>query len=202
MKFDLNAEIRSCDKNSELNDLRRQGFIPAVVYGTGLEPISISIAKAKFQECYKQSFKEVTFYEIMIGNKQYHTILRDCQIHPVSREFLHLDFLVVARKSQIEIDMPVNLIGEPAGVKAGGLMDVIQRTVKVICQADKLPEDIKVDISGLQVGESIHVRDLPEGHWHYKDLGDNTIVVIHPKKGDSIAATQEISAEPADSTEE
>ncbi len=198
MKFELNANFRSCDKNSELNDLRRQGFIPAVVYGTGLEPISISIAKAKFQECYKQSFKEVTFYEIMIGNKQYHTILKDSQIHPVSREFLHLDFLEVARRSQIEIDMPVNLIGEPVGVKAGGLIDVIQRTVKVICQADKLPEDIKVDISGLQVGESIHVRDLPEGHWQYKDLPDNTIVVIHAKKGDSIAASLGVSTESAD----
>lgn len=198
MKFDLTAETRTTTKSSELNSLRKQGVIPAVLYGTGIEAIPISIPKAKFMEAYKQSFKEVTFYELHIGSKKYHTILKDSQMHPVRRDFLHLDFIVVPRKSQIEIDIPVNLVGEPIGVKAGGLLDVIQRTVKVVCQADKIPEVIKVDISNLGVGESIHVSNLPDGDWQYKDMPDNTIVVIHAKKGDNLSST-EITTESAPS---
>ncbi|MBM4403488.1 MAG: 50S ribosomal protein L25 [Candidatus Cloacimonetes bacterium] len=189
MKLDLNAEKRNTYKNSELSILRKKGYIPAVLYGPGMEAVPISIIKAKFVEAYKQAYQEVTFYDLHIGTRKYHTILKDFQVHPVNREFLHLDFVVVPRKSHIEIDIPIHFIGEAVGVKVGGVLDVIQRSVKVIALAEKIPEDIKVDINHLGVGDSVHVRDLPEGNWQYKDMPDNTIVVIHARKGENVAHT-------------
>jgi len=181
MIFTLKAEIRNTVKKSELTTLRASGIIPAIIYGTGVEATKLSINSNEFHKCYKKSFTELAFYELDCDGKKHHTILKAKQIHPVTRNFLHLDFMVVDKDSTMELDIPLKMVGEPIGLKEGGFMDVIQRTVKVICKASEIPEGLELDVSAMKVGDSKHIRDLRQGGWAYKDGDDVTLVVIHAK---------------------
>lgn len=181
MIFTLNAEPRNTKKKSDLTALRAQGKIPAVIYGAGVEATKLSINDNEFMKCYKKSFTEFAFYEVVLEGQKYRTILKDKQMHPVNRNFLHMDFQVLDKDSVLELDIPVNYVGEPIGLEEGGFMDVIQRSVKVICKAADIPEGMELDVSNMKVGDSLHISDLPKGIWSYKDHDDATMVVIHAK---------------------
>ena len=190
MIFTLEAKKRTTTKKSELNALRAKGLIPAVLYGKEVDTASIAINQGEFHQCYKKSFNELAFYEIVLDGKKYHTILKDKLVHPVTRNILHIDFMVVQAKAQMEFEIPIQFVGEAVGTREGGFADIIQRTVKITCLAKDLPEDITLDISELHVGDSRHVSDLPQGKWQFKDNPDVTLVVIHPKKVEAPTAEE------------
>jgi large subunit ribosomal protein L25 len=102
MIFNLNAVPRNTVKKSDLNTLRASGMIPAVIYGPKMDSIDISIPKGDFTQMLKKSFTEVSFWDINLNGKQFHTILKDKQVHPVSRDILHIDFMVIAAEALIE----------------------------------------------------------------------------------------------------
>lgn len=181
MIFTLQAEPRNTVRKGDNKALRAAGRIPAVLYGTNLPSIPLSLSAAEFYKCYKQSFTELAYYELILEGKKYHSILKERQIHPVTRNFLHLDFMVVSADSTIELDIPLNIVGEAPGEKEGGFMDVVQRTVKIVGKASGLPEDFELDVSDMHVGDTKHIRDLPKGNWTFKDADDITLVVIHGK---------------------
>lgn len=194
MIFTLSAQARKTVRKSDLTKLRAQGMIPAVLYGPNTDAISISINDAEFTKCYKKSFAELSFYELELDGKKYHTILKDKLIHPVSRGFLHLDFLEVPATAHMEFEIPIHFVGEAIGTKEGGFADIVQRSVKLVCQADKLPQGLELDISNLHVGDSLRVGDLLKGEWTFKDHDDVTLVVIHPKRTDAGVDTAEVTA--------
>lgn len=198
MIFNLNAEPRKTTRKSDLTTLRAAGLIPAVIYGPQMESVGISVTKAEFSQLYKKSFGEVSFWEIDAAGKKYHTILKDKQVHPVTRNFLHLDFMVVEKSALIELEVPIRYIGEAMGTKEGGMLDILHRSIKISCKADAIPEDLELDISNLGVNESLHVKDLPQGDWTTKEHADVALVVVHPKKREE-AAPEPVKAE---STEE
>ncbi len=193
MIFTLTAEPRNTVKKSDLTNLRARGLIPAVIYGNGIANVSISIKKAEFTQLFKKSFKEVSFWEIEVAGKKYHTILKEKQVHPVSRNFLHLDFQVVDAAAMIELDIPINFVGDAIGTKEGGMLDIQTHSVKISCKGTEIPEGLSLDISDLKVGDSKHVRDLPKGSWHYIDHADVTLAVVHAKK---VEAPKEAAAAP------
>lgn len=98
----------------------------------------------------KKSFTEVSFWDINLNGKQFHTILKDKQVHPVSRDILHIDFMVIAAEALIEIEVPISFIGEALGAKEGGMVEIVQRSVKVSCKANEMPEDLTLDITNLK----------------------------------------------------
>ncbi|MDD4276702.1 MAG: 50S ribosomal protein L25 [Candidatus Cloacimonetes bacterium] len=191
MIFTLNAEPRNTKKKSDLTTLRAKGKIPCVLYGAGVEAVKLTINDNEFMRFYKQSFTELAFYEVNIDGKKHHTILQDKQIHPVNRNFLHLDFLVLDKDSVREFDIPVNYVGEPAALKEGGFMDIIQRSVKVICKPADIPEGLKLDVSNLQIGETLHIGNLQKGAWDYKDGDDVAMVVMHAKAAEEVVEEEE-----------
>ncbi len=195
MIFTLNTEPRNTKKKSDLTQLRNSGLIPAVIYGGGMEAQKLSVNSNEFLKCYKQSFKELAFYEINLEGKKYHTVLRDKQIHPVRRNFLHLDFMVLDKDSTIELDIPVNYVGEASGLKEGGFMDIIQRTVKVVCKTTDIPDGLELDVTDLKVGDTKHIKDLPQGSWSYKDADEVALVVMHAKSTAAPETPAEASAE-------
>ena len=79
-------------------------------------------------------------------------------------EMLHLDFMVVSAEAIIEVEVPIIITGEPIGVKEGGMMEIVQRNVKISCQANEIPDELTLDVSNLKIGESLHIRDLPQGN--------------------------------------
>ncbi len=194
MIFTLEAQPKQTSKKSELNALRRQGMVPAVLYGKSVESTPIAIDRGKFQQCYKKSFNELAFYEIVLNGTKYHTILKDKLIHPVTRNILHIDFMVVEESAQMEFEVPIQFVGEAVGTKEGGFVDVIQRSVKITCRAKDIPEEISLDISALKVGDALHIKDLPAGNWQYKDHSDITLVVVHAKKTEEAPAAAEAPA--------
>lgn len=179
MIFNLKATPRKTIRKSDLHTLRAGGMIPAVIYGPKRESISVSISKGDFTQMYKKSFAEVSFWDIELNGNQFHTILKDKQIHPVTREMLHLDFMIVSAEAIIEVEVPIIIKGEPQGVKEGGMMEIVQRYVKISCKANEIPEDLILDVSNLKIGESLHIRDLPKGNWQVKEHSDVTLVSIH-----------------------
>lgn len=189
MIFTVEAKNRQTIRKSDLTNLRSAGSIPANVYGVGMSSISVAINKAEFTKVYKKTFNEVAFYNIELEGKTYFCVLKERQIHPVTREFLHLDFMVIPMDSKFDFDIPLHFEGEAIGAKSGGTLDVTMRHVKIHCNASEAPESIIVDISQLGLGASIHVRDLPKGTWDYKDNPDSTVIVVHAKRG--VAATED-----------
>ena len=182
MIFNLNAVPRNTVKKSDLNTLRASGMIPAVIYGPKMDSIDISIPKGDFTQMLKKSFTEVSFWDINLNGKQFHTILKDKQVHPVSRDILHIDFMVIAAEALIEIEVPISFIGEALGAKEGGMVEIVQRSVKVSCKANEMPEDLTLDITNLKIGDSLHIRHLPKGNWQFKEPEDVTLVTVHSLK--------------------
>ncbi|MBM4399939.1 MAG: 50S ribosomal protein L25, partial [Candidatus Cloacimonetes bacterium] len=175
--------------------------IPAVIYGRGLDTIKISLVKNEFVKLYKKSLNELAFFEVNVGGTEYHTLLKAKQIHPVTRETLHMDFVVVPSHQMIEVDMPIKFVGTPVGTKTGGFIDVVHRTLKIQCLEENLPEDIEVDISSLIVGEALHVHQLPKGNWVVKEHPDTVLITIHAKKVEAQPATDVKVEKAEDKTE-
>lgn len=188
MIFKIDAVQRKTERKSDLTKLRKDGFIPAVLYGPGIEPIDITMDKTEFMKLYKKSFSEMVFYEIMLAGKEYHTMLKERQIHPVTREVLHIDFVLIPPNQMIDLDVPLKFIGTPNGVKEGGLMDVVRRTLHIQCLEKDIPDDIEVDISDLNIGDAYHIYQLPTAKWTVKDNPDNALVTIHAKKVEVVVA--------------
>jgi len=184
MIFTVEAISRDTKKKSDLNTLRAAGYIPAVIYGPEMQNLIISVNKAEFMKLYKKSYHEASFYNVVIDGKSYFSVMKERQIHPVTREFLHMDFMAVPAGKTIEFDIPLKFEGEAIGVKSGGLLDVVHHTVKISCKIEQLPDAIHVDISNLELGHSVHIKDLPKGAWNYKGHADDAVAVIHAKKGE------------------
>ncbi|MCB5234923.1 MAG: 50S ribosomal protein L25 [Candidatus Cloacimonetes bacterium] len=192
MIFTLQAESRETIRKSDLTQLRAAGKIPAVIYGKGVDTIKIALSDREFMKCYKQSFTELSFYDIVLDGKKYHTMLKDRQIHPVQRNFLHLDFLAVSEDTTIEVDIPVNYIGEAKGTLEGGFVDILQRTVKVVCKAGETPDGFEIDVTNMEIGDSKQIGDLQKGSWTFKDTDDVAIVVVQGRMAEEVAETAEL----------
>lgn len=206
IQFELPAQLRQSKGSNAIRRLRRDtGFIPAVLYGGDAEPISLQLehrvlAKALENEAY---FTHIITVDID-GNKQ-KAILRGIQRHPFKREIMHVDFLRVTGKEMLTMQLPLHFIGEDVapGVRLqGGIIEHMRSDVEVKCRADHIPEFIAVDISHLELNQSVHLSDLklPNGvelvelaHGH-----DQTVVAIHPpQRGESAAEAEEAPTEGA-----
>ncbi|HHH48385.1 MAG TPA: 50S ribosomal protein L25/general stress protein Ctc [Gammaproteobacteria bacterium] len=166
--FTLNAESRSDVGKGASRRLRRQGKIPAVMYGAGENPVSLSLDHDSFMH----RLEHEAFYSHILtitvdGDKAYKAVLKDLQRHPAKNRMLHADFLRVGEDDVIHMSVPLHFIGEDVapGVKVGGLVSHLMTSVEIICRAGDLPEFLEVDLSALEAGESLHLSDikLPEG---------------------------------------
>lgn len=208
MIFTLQAEPRETIRKSDLTQLRAAGKIPAVIYGKGVDTIKIALSDREFMKYYKQSFTQLSFYEIVIEGKKYHTMLKDRQIHPVQRNFLHLDFLAVSEDTTIEVDIPVNYIGEAKGTLEGGFVDILQHTITVICKVSETPDGFEIDVSDMAIGDSKQIGDLPKGSWTFKDADEVAIVVVQGQMAEEVETdeldedAELLDGEAAEATEE
>jgi len=147
--------------------LRQQGMIPAVVYGGGKEPVPVVVDRHAVTELLRQERGRNTLFLLrMKGTKQErHAMVRDAQINPITRQYIHLDFIRVAKGQRVKVEIPIVLDGEAAGVKTGGFLDFVGRSLHVECAAEEVPQSVHVDVSLLEVGQHLVVADLtlPDG---------------------------------------
>jgi len=181
MVIKIEAGKRTLGKKSDRKDLRKDFIIPGIMYGQGVEGTPIQFKAPEFMKAYKQSIGELAIFNIVVDGKEHRCILKDKQIHPVRRDILHVDFLLLNPGHEVSLSLPIKFVGEAAGTKMGGIVDIIVRNLNIACLPKDIPEDVEVDISGLEIGDSLHIKDIKIPNVKIKDSEDVTTVVVHDK---------------------
>ena len=200
----LKATIR--DKKTKTEALRKQGVLPAVLYGEGLESAAIRVALKDFQEVFTVA-GESSLASLELGGKKYEVLIHQVDRDPVSGEFIHADFCHPSAKKKVEAEIPLVFTGESLAVKdLGGVLIKEIQSLDVKGLAHKLPREITVDISSLiDFNARIFVKDLvlPEGIEPQKDADEIVALVVEPKEEKEEAAPVAVpEAESAEPKEE
>jgi large subunit ribosomal protein L25 len=163
----LSAETRERAGKGASRDLRRQNRIPAVIYGNKQEPELIHVEEKALVKLLMTGHFSNSLVQIDLGGKKQMTIPKDVAFHPVTDRPTHVDFLRIVKGAKVEVLVPVHFINEEKspGLKRGGVLNVVRHELELICDNDKLPDDIQIDVSGFDVGDSIHISHvtLPNG---------------------------------------
>jgi large subunit ribosomal protein L25 len=196
----LSAEARDRAGKGASRALRKEGRVPAVIYGNNEEPQMVHVEEKILAKLLGTGhfFNSVVMVEV--GGKKVRTLPKDVAFHPVSERPLHADFLRVSEHAQVHVNVPVVFINEEksAGLKRGGVLNVVRHELELIVDAAEIPDDITIDLSGTDVGDSIHISavTLPKGAKSAIDDRDFTIATIvapsalKSQEGDSEAAAE------------
>jgi large subunit ribosomal protein L25 len=164
---ELKAFTRKETGKGPARRFRMEGSIPAVFYGRGEEAIPLSVNAADLLKVIKAK-KENIFIKLMIEgekNMEKLSLIKELQIEPVSRRFYHVDFYEIRMDHKLTLDVPIRFAGTPVGVTNGGELQHLKRDLKISCLPSVLPDFIEIDVTGLEIGDSIKVQDIrvPEG---------------------------------------
>lgn len=147
--------------------LRRQGTVPAVIYGDKQAPVSIHVEEKRLTKLLQTGFFLNSTVEVVVDGKTIHTLPRDVQLHPVTDRPIHVDFLRVGADTVVTVNVPVRFENEAAspGLKRGGVLNIVRHEFEVTVPANAIPDFIEVDVTGYEVGDSIHISKvkLPAG---------------------------------------
>lgn len=162
MEFhNLTAKPRTTKGNSPARALRRDGAIPAVIYGPGKEPVSLSVNVYDLEQVLKTANTRQLFVNLAIeGGGTRIAMLKELQRHPVKGSFVHADFYEVAMDRKVHVMIPVTTVGKCQGVELGGMLQVIRRELEALCIPSDIPDKIEIDITDLDMGESVHIEDI------------------------------------------
>jgi large subunit ribosomal protein L25 len=178
----LSAETRERAGKGASRDLRRQNRVPAVIYGNKQDPELIHVEEKALVKLLMTGHFSNSLVEIDLGGKKQMTIPKDVAFHPVSDRPTHVDFLRIVKGAKVEVLVPVMFINEEKspGLKRGGVLNVVRHELELICDNDKLPDDIQIDVTGFDVGDSIHISHvtLPKGSESKITDRDFTIATI------------------------
>jgi large subunit ribosomal protein L25 len=161
---DLAAQVRKEQKKGPARRLRQKGFVPAVFYGRSAENILLAVRNDELVKLHKDK-KDHAFIKLIIddgGNKKIEklSLIKELQVQPLTGRFYHADFYEVDIKRKLTVDVSLRFIGKAIGVENGGELQHIRREVKVSCLPLNLPDHIDVDVTNLDIGDSIKIRDL------------------------------------------
>ena len=156
----LNAEVRAKSGKGPSRRARAQGKVPATVYGPGMEPVSITIDRREFVTALHTEAGTNQLLDIQIDGSSVLALTRELQRDPVKGTLLHADFVKVDRMTQVEVEVPIHLTGESAGVNQGGVLEQQLHVVHIKCLPTEVPDFIEADVSQLDIGDALRVEDL------------------------------------------
>lgn len=163
----FDAESRVLVGKGAARAARRNGRIPAVVYGANKDPEPVTIDPAQLRTARMQPGFFATLFDVAIEGNNQQVLCRDLQLHPITDQPMHADFLRVTEATRINVEIPVIFENEEEspGLKGGGVLNIVRHVVEVMCRAGSIPNDIIVDLTGLEVGDSVHIASitLPDG---------------------------------------
>ena len=199
-RLQVKALVRNNKGKGAARKIRAQGEVPAVVYGVGLDPLPLTVNLHEFDKALKDIEGTSVLIDLDIDGKETLAVmLRDFQVDIISRKFRHLDFQKVDLKKKFKLEVPIHLVGIAPGVKEGGILEHIRRTLEIRCLPAGIPQSIDVDISALNIGDTIHLHDLklPEGV-EVAFTSDVTIaaVVAPAEEKEEVVPGEEGAAEP------
>tara|TARA_B100001167_G_scaffold190580_1_gene157655 strand:+ start:647 stop:1387 length:741 start_codon:yes stop_codon:yes gene_type:complete len=157
-KFEkLNVNIREGKGTSSARRIRLKDQIPAILYHSGLDAISLSVDK---KELYKALKTGQVIFEVIVKDKNQFVLVKDVQYHPVNDNIMHIDFQKVKEDEKISLEVPLRVIGEAEGVQAGGILVQIVNTITVKCKPTTIPEALIIDVTDLELNSSLSVKDI------------------------------------------
>ena len=181
METNLIATVRENSGSAQSRRSRGEGNIPAVVYGLGMEPVSVEIDAREFTNALKTEAGSNVIFNLEIGKEKYTALARGIQKHVYRNEFLHVDFVQVDLSQTVDADVQVNFTGIPMGVKEeGGVIQTVNSTITITALPTNIPTSLDLDISGLNVGDNLAAADvdLPEGVELANDEDDSILITI------------------------
>jgi large subunit ribosomal protein L25 len=182
----LNSEIRDQTGKGAARRLRSAGKLPAILYGAETEPIMLAMDYGELEKTLRGRAAENIIFDLMInGGKKSQSkkvMIKELQRDPVKRDYLHVDLFEISMAKELEVDIPIDLVNTPLGVDQGGILQHIRREVKVVCLPEDLVDKIEVDVSGLDIGQSLHIRDIsfPPGLKPLDDEDQAVVTVVAP----------------------
>ena len=181
----LTARRREETGKGPARRLRAAGQIPAVLYGKDQEAILLTLDAREALHLFHSISVENTIVNVQIDDdkEQLETLVREIQMHPYRPDIVHVDFYCIERGVELEVDIPANYVGTPQGVRDGGILEVILHEFRVKCIPSNIPETIEVDISALDIGDSIHASEITtgEGVELLTDPGQTVCLVSAPR---------------------
>ncbi|MFZ0613489.1 MAG: 50S ribosomal protein L25/general stress protein Ctc [Desulfobacterales bacterium] len=203
-QLQLAATPRETTGNGPARVLRRSGRIPAVLYGPETEALLLSVNIHEFELILKNHNINQMVLNLVIQNGESSTrpvMIKELQDHPVSRKLIHVDFYEISMTRKIWVNVPVTVDGKSIGEERGGIVQVVRRELEVLCLPGEIPESIVLDISSLDIGDSIHIEEvkLPEGVEISADTNFTILTVTSPKAEEEVV--EEGEAEEAEEAE-
>ena len=200
-QINLNARIRKTTGNSPARSLRREGRIPAVLYGPKTEPILLSIDSREFEQIAKKSTIGSVLLNLQIQNGDATSrpaMVKELQTHPVTHRFLHVDFYEIDMQRKIKVMVPVVVRGKAKGVEDGGLLQIVRRETEVLCLQTEITESFEVDETDLDIGDAIHLEDIQTvGNVEIVEETNVTVVTVLAPKVEVEAVEELVEGEEA-----
>lgn len=181
METNLKAIVREDMGSAESKRLRKDGNIPAVVYGLGMDPLSVAVNAREFRNALKTEAGTNVIINLEVGSENYTALAREIQKHPYRDEYLHIDLIQIDLTQTVEADVQIDFVGIPVGVKEeGGLVQTINSSISISALPTNIPTSIELDISALNVGDNLTATDvnLPEGVELANEEDESLLVTI------------------------
>jgi large subunit ribosomal protein L25 len=204
----LTAQKRTLIGRNAIKKIKEKGLVPGVIYGSQAEPIALQIDGRQIANVLSHASSEHVLVELEIVDGSESTnrlaLIQEVQHHALKRELLHVDFHAVSATEKIFSEVPIEAVGEALGVRTfGGLLEYSLRTLEVECYPQDLPDIVRIDVTNLSIGESLHVRDiqLPPGVEATTDEDLTVVSVVASRVGEEVTETAEVAATPEVITE-
>lgn len=208
--IELKAQTRTTRGNSPARAMRREGNVPAVLYGPKIEPKSLSISAHELETIVKQGGLGRAILNLSIAGEQKAkaVMIKELQSHPVSNRLLHVDLYEVSMDREIRVNVPVVTTGTSKGVELGGLLQIIRHELEVLCLPNAIPDSINIDITELDIGDSVHVEDInmDENVQLLHEVNFTILTISSPKKEaaeeEGVEEGEEVEAAEGEAAEE
>lgn len=177
----LTARTRTTSGKGAARQLRRSGQLPAVVYGRREETESLALDTHELSRLLSRIHAATTVIDLEVdGGEPRPVLIREIQRHPYRPQLLHVDFFEIRADVKIRVPVPVHLVETPVGVEMGGMLQFLRHELEVECLPNEIPSEFEVDVSGLEIGDSLHVSDVDAGAVTILDDETVTICTVVP----------------------
>ncbi len=198
----LSAETRDRAGKGASRAMRREGRVPAVVYGNKEEPLAVHVEEKALMKMLNTGHFMNSVVMIDVGGTTTRTLPKDVQFHPVTDRPLHVDFLRIGEHSQVHVAVPIRFTGEEQsrGLKRGGVLNAVRHELELVCDAAEIPDEIHISLAGLDIGDSIHISQvsLPGGAKPTIEDRDFTVATIVAPSAMKAVEEETAAAEPSD----
>jgi len=204
----LDSKKRTMTGKGSARKLRSAGRLPIILYGPEISPIMLSLDYKQLQKHLRGKSAENIIFDLQLDsngtNQSKRVMIKEIQKDPVTREYLHADFYEISMEKELEVDIPLYLVNTPIGVsEGGGILEHIRRELKISCMPKNLVDKIEIDVSGLDIGQSLHIEDVdfPSGLKSIED-GDLTIATVVAPSIEEEVVEEELEEEGEEKVEE